>query len=230
MNRVPYQSASGLTPVKAVLFDAYGTLLRNEDLMLIPRRIVADHGLSLPVEDVLRAWIGLYSEATQETPFRTLRDIHARILPRLLRGFGIDADATPYVDLFFQVTTNVELYPETLEVLNALGPVRAGVVSNADREHLAAWGFTLPVEFILISETLGAYKPHPRVFQSALNQLGLQPHEVLYVGDSEVDDVKGAKEAGLRVVWLNRDGRSRRPDVPPPDFEIRHLAGVLTLL
>ena len=54
MNRVPYQSASGLTPVKAVLFDAYGTLLRNEDLMLIPRQIVADHGLSLPVEDVLR--------------------------------------------------------------------------------------------------------------------------------------------------------------------------------
>ena len=117
-----------------------------------------------------------------------------------------------------------------LEVLNALGPVRAGVVSNADREHLAAWGFTLPVEFVLISETLGAYKPHPRVFQSALNQLGLQPHDVLYVGDSEVDDVKGAKAAGLRVVWLNRDGRSRRPDVPPPDFEIRHLAGVLMLL
>src|SRR5438309_5065279 len=196
MNRVPYQSASGLTPVKAVIFDAYGTLLRNEELRLIPRRIVADHGLSLLVEDVLRTWIGLYSEATQETPFRTLRDIHARILPRLLRGFGIDADATPYVDLFFQVTTNVELYPETLEVLNALGPVRAGVVSNADREHLAAWRFTLPVEFILISETLGAYKPHPRVFQSALNRLGLQPHDVLYVGDSEVDDVKGARRRG----------------------------------
>lgn len=37
--------------VKAVLFDAYGTLLRNEDIMLIPRRIVANHGLTVAVDD-----------------------------------------------------------------------------------------------------------------------------------------------------------------------------------
>jgi hypothetical protein len=49
-------------PIKAVTFDAYGTLLRNEDLMLIPRRIVADHGLSVPIDDVWRLWIDLYGE------------------------------------------------------------------------------------------------------------------------------------------------------------------------
>jgi FMN phosphatase YigB (HAD superfamily) len=48
--------------IKAVTFDAYGTLLRNEDLMLIPRRIVADHGLSVPIDDVWRLWIDLYGE------------------------------------------------------------------------------------------------------------------------------------------------------------------------
>jgi hypothetical protein len=42
--------------VKAVLFDAYGTLLKS-DLMAIPRRIVADHGLSASVEDVSRSTI-----------------------------------------------------------------------------------------------------------------------------------------------------------------------------
>jgi FMN phosphatase YigB (HAD superfamily) len=45
-----------------------------------------------------------------------------------------------------------------------------------------------------------------------------------------VDDVKGAKAAGLRVAWVNRDGRARRPDVPPPDFEIPDLDGLLALL
>lgn len=78
----------------------------------------------------------------------------------------------PYVDLFFQITKKVELYPETLEVLNALGPVRAAVVSNADHEHLAAWNFTLPVQFVLISEAVRAYKPHRLVFQAALERLG----------------------------------------------------------
>ena len=127
--------------IKAVTFDAYGTLLRNEDLTLIPRRIVADHGLSVGVEDVLRRWIDLYFEATQQRPFRTLREIEEQILPRVLREFAVTTDAAPYVDLFFQVTTKVELYPEALEVLNALGPVRSAIVSNADHEHLASWNF-----------------------------------------------------------------------------------------
>jgi 2-haloalkanoic acid dehalogenase type II len=213
-----------------VTFDAYGTLLRNDDLMLIPRRIVADHGLSVRIDDVWRLWIDLYHEATQLSPFRTLREIQGQVLRRVLRQFDVDADAAPYVDLFFQVTTTVELYPETLEVLSSLGPVRSAIVSNADHEHLAAWNFTLPVQFILISETVRAYKPHRLVFQSALDQLGLQPHEVLHVGDSEVDDVKGAKAAGLQVAWVNRDGRPRRPDVPPPDFELRDLTELPRLL
>ena len=121
--------------IKAVTFDAYGTLLRNEDLTLIPRRIVADHGLATRVEDVWRVWIDLYLEVTQTLPFRTLREIPAQILARVLRRLGVDADPAPYVDLFFRITTRAELYPEALDVLNALGPLPAAVVSNADHEH-----------------------------------------------------------------------------------------------
>src|SRR5262249_23056469 len=83
-------------------------------------------------------------------------------------------------------------------------------------EHVASWNFTLPVEFILISETVRAYKPHRLVFERALERLGLLPHEVLHVGDSDVDDVKGAKEAGLRVAWVDRDRRPRPRRAPPP--------------
>ncbi len=216
--------------IRAVTFDAYGTLLRNEDLRLIPRRIVADHGLSVSADDVWRMWIDLYFEATQVPPFRTLREIQAQVLTRVLRRFDVAADAAPYVELYFEVTTKVELYPETLEVLSALRHVRSAIVSNADREHLTAWNFTLPVQFVLISEAVRAYKPHRLVFQSALERLGLRAEEVLHVGDSDVDDVKGAKAAGLRVAWVNRDGRSRRPDVPAPDFELRDLTDVPRLL
>jgi 2-haloacid dehalogenase len=216
--------------IKAVTFDAYGTLLRNEDLMLIPRRIVADHGLSASIDQVLRAWIDLYFAATQQQPFRTLREIQGQILPRLLRQFAAPGEAGPYVDLFFQVTTKVELYPETLEVLNRLGPVRSVIVSNADHEHVAAWNFTWPVQRIVISEAVRAYKPHRLMFQRALEGLSLQPHEVLHVGDSDVDDVKGAKAVGMRVAWVNRTGRTRRDDVPPPDFEIRDLTELPGLL
>jgi 2-haloalkanoic acid dehalogenase type II len=216
--------------VKAVVFDAYGTLIRNEALRHIPQRIVADHGLVARAEDVFDAWIDRYSDAIQRPPFRTLREIQQEIFARLLSAFGVDTDATPYVELFFEATTKVELYSEVPEVLGALGAVRTAIVSNADHEHLAAWSFTLPVEFIVISESIRAYKPDPLVFRTVLERLGLEAHEVLHVGDSDVDDVKGAKAAGLRVAWLNREGRPRRPDVPRPDFEIRDLKELPSLL
>ncbi len=220
----------GADRFRAVTFDAYGTLLRNDDLALIPKQIVADHGLSVQIADVWRAWEELYLEATQVEPFRTLREIEEHILPRVLRQFTVGGDAAPYVDLFFRVTTKIELYPETREVLSALGHVRSAIVSNADQEHVAAWRFTLPVEFVLISEAVRAYKPHRLMFERALERLRLEPHEVLHVGDSDVDDVKGAKEAGLRVAWVNRDGRRRRPHVPAPDYEIRDLRQLPLLL
>jgi 2-haloalkanoic acid dehalogenase type II len=217
-------------PIRAVIFDAYGTLIRAEDLALIPQRICADHGLAVPSTEVLKAWVALYHEATLWTPFQTLRQIETEILARVLRQFGCAGDPAPYVELFFAVTTRIELYPEVLDVLHALRHVRTAVLSNADQEHVDAWTFTLPVEFVLSSEALGAYKPHPLAFQHALDRLGLGPHEVLHVGDSELDDVRGAKSAGLRVAWINRDGRSLRRDVPRPDFEFRDLRGLLDVV
>ena len=219
-----------MRPIRGVIFDAYGTLLRNEDLRLIPQRLVADHGLSVDVDCLWRTWVDLYHEATQSTPFRSLRVIEEDILGRIARTAGLAADMGPYVDLFFQITTKVELYPEVLPVLTALAPARCGIVSNADHEHLSAWPGSLPVEFILISEALGAYKPDPRVFEAALERLGLPPHEVLHVGDSDVDDVQGARAAGLRVAWINRDGRQRRAGVPAPDFELRDLSALPALI
>src|SRR5438874_1690023 len=144
-------------PVKAITFDAYGTLLRNEHLLLIPQRIVADHGLSVSVDDIWHVWMPLYLEATQLTPFCTLRDMQGHVLARVLRHFDVRADTVPYVGLFFEATTQVELYPEVRNVLHALGSVRAAILSNADRKHLAAWHFTVPVAFILISETVRAF-------------------------------------------------------------------------
>jgi len=217
-------------PIKGVIFDAYGTLLRNEDLRLIPERLVQDHGLSVDVDDLWRTYVDLYHEATQSTPFRSLRMIEGDILARIAQTAGLAADMGPYVELFFQVTTKVELYPEVLPVLTALAPARCAIVSNADHEHVSAWPSSLPVDFVLISEAVGAYKPDPRMFEAALDRLGLERHEVLHVGDSDVDDVQGACAAGLRVAWINRDGRPRRAGVPTPDFELPDLTALPALI
>ena len=50
-------------------FDAYGTLVRNEDLLLVPRRIVADHGLAVAADDVWREWSELYHQRSKLPPW-----------------------------------------------------------------------------------------------------------------------------------------------------------------
>ncbi|MGZ3387336.1 MAG: HAD family hydrolase, partial [Isosphaeraceae bacterium] len=59
---------------------------------------------------------------------------------------------------------------------------------------------------------------------------GLERHEVLYVGDSQSADVLGARNAGMPVAWLNRDGSPLREGVPQPDHEIACLSDLLSIL
>ena len=216
--------------VKAVTFDAYGTLIENRGVVTVAARMVDDHRLPCSADEFCALWVDGYYEATQLTPFRTLREIHTQILPGVLRRFDVTCDVGGYVDLFFEATTSIELYPETMSVLRALRHVRSAIVSNADHEHFAAWSSVFPVEFVLISEEVRAYKPHRLLFERAVERFGVAPHEVLHVGDSDVDDIIGAKSAGLQAAWVNRDGRKRRSDVPPPDFEMADLTGLPLLL
>src|SRR5712691_3740601 len=87
------QSDNGEMPIKAITFDAYGTLLRNETLMLIPQRIVEDHKLSVSIHDVWHRWMALYFEATQVPHFRTLRVIQETILSGVLQSLDVRAAA-----------------------------------------------------------------------------------------------------------------------------------------
>jgi putative hydrolase of the HAD superfamily len=55
---------------------------------------------------------------------------------------------------------------------------------------------------IVVSEENGWRKPSSHIFQEALNKLQVQADEAVYVGDSPIEDIKGAKEAGLKTVFV----------------------------
>ena len=72
-------------------------------------------------------------------------------------------------------------------------------------------------------------KPHPAIFEWALNGLGLAPSEVLYVGDSYRCDVGGARAAGLDVVWLHGE-RPVPPTLPPGVYAAPDLVSWISAL
>ncbi len=96
-----------------------------------------------------------------------------------------------------------------LERLRAAGMTLA-VLTNGDGAYQTAkleatrlTGFFKP-EHLLISGALGVEKPDPRAFAALTNALSLPPERVLYVGDHRVNDMQGARRAGLRTCWLRR--------------------------
>ena len=99
------------------------------------------------------------------------------------------------------------------EAVAEQGPV--GVMTNGFAEVQAQKLDTFPVleeraETVVVCEEVGALKPDPAVFAHATEQAGVEPDEVLYVGDSYRSDVEGARRAGWRVAWFAPDGTDGR--------------------
>jgi len=99
-----------------------------------------------------------------------------------------------------------EPWPDVLPVLERLDGTRRFVVTNCSRKlgRLAAFRAGR-FELIVTAEEAGAYKPDPLPYRMALERLGLDPAEVLFVAGS-AHDVGGAARVGMDVYWANRGG------------------------
>lgn len=103
------------------------------------------------------------------------------------------------------------LFPDVLPVLDALvASHRHAVLSNSsllvqDRK-LRVLGVHDRFEAILCAAELGVSKPAAAAFHAACDALGLPPHRVAYVGDHPEIDGRGAADAGLLSVWIDRGG------------------------
>lgn len=80
--------------------------------------------------------------------------------------------------------------------------------SCLQREKLAASGLADRFEAVFVSGEIDAGKPDPAAFVHALERLGGDPADAWMIGDSLERDIEGALAAGLRAVWLNREGRA----------------------
>ncbi|MGY4964174.1 HAD family hydrolase [Streptomyces sp. 900105245] len=101
------------------------------------------------------------------------------------------------------------LFPDVLPVLEALATShRQAVLSNSSltvQEHkLRTLGVLDRFETVLCAAELGVSKPEAGAFLAACEALDLPPHEVAYVGDHPEIDGRGAAQAGLLSVWIDR--------------------------
>ena len=112
---------------------------------------------------------------------------------------------------------------------------RLAVVSNFDytptaRLVLEREGVADLFETIVISDEVGWRKPKPVIFELALRRLAIGAGDALFVGDRADIDVVGAQGVGMASAWINREAALLPEGMTPPEFEIRDLAELGTIL
>jgi putative hydrolase of the HAD superfamily len=125
---------------------------------------------------------------------------------------------------------NFHLFEDVLPTLVELRAhdLKLGLVSNTGRnldEFVRHHG--LDVEAAVSSGAHGKTKPHPTIFQAALERLEVEPAAAVMVGDSIEDDVEGAKAVGMRGLLLDRE--NRYPEVEEKLTDLRALPAALGL-
>ena len=204
----------------AVLFDAGNTLV-----FLDYGRLAGAIGaaLDLPLtESGLRQQAAAAARAMEQGRL-TDRERGTVFLLTLFERAGVPAGRTEdlkeaLLDLHRRAHLWGATVPGTIEALERLkqGGMRLAVVSNSDGRAaaaLAAGGLLGVFEFVIDSAEVGVEKPDPRIFQIALERMGVSAADALYVGDLYEVDVVGARAAGLDVVLLDPNGEHTGRDV-----------------
>ncbi len=211
--------------IRAVFLDAGGTLFRPyPSVGYHYRSVAARYGLVATEEDIetafRRVWAkhdtmgGLKGHVTEKNE----RDFWYKIVAEVFQGFEPLSDFEAcFMELFdlFSRPAVWKFFPETEDVLRALKKkgYTLGLISNWDSRLVnLCEGFDLDrfMDFYLISAVFGAAKPDPKIFQAALEKANVKAEESVHVGDSLEDDVRGAHQAGIRAIWLDRSGRHEK--------------------
>jgi len=223
--------------VKAVLFDMFDTLMIIEkDHAFYSPAVKSMHSflvkngveVSFAVfrDSYIRARDALYEEAdaNMEEPHFSIRVKNALVAlgyQTLAEDAALVQGAT---DAFCHEFMNyVRIDDDAALALNELHrKYRLGIVSNfaiteCVTRILDRYGLTELFEVIVVSAAVNKRKPHPEIFKYALRRLKLKSSEVVFVGDTVDADIKGAKEAGMKTVYIERRPQKDLEDSPPDE-------------
>lgn len=133
-------------------------------------------------------------------------------------------------EVFLRARNQIELYAEVPLALPLLQRrYRLFTASNGNAD-LKLIGIAHWFERSIAAREVGVLKPHPAVFHKVIEATDLRPHEVLYVGDDPLADIEGARQAGMRAVWINRNGDQWPSELAGPEHSVTTLSELATLM
>lgn len=97
-------------------------------------------------------------------------------------------------------------YPQSVRLLQKLNGYPLGIISNGQRvfselelRQLGLYGY---FNFVIFSSDFGYKKPDSRIFLAGAGNMGLMPHEILYIGDSWENDINASRRIGMKAIHI----------------------------
>ncbi|HEY1327616.1 MAG TPA: haloacid dehalogenase type II [Casimicrobiaceae bacterium] len=220
--------------IDAFVFDAYGTLFDVDSVTALAEALAPRQGLALS-----QLW------RTKQLQYTWLQSLMAPMQPR--EDFaGITAHALDYavsalvapVDAqgkraLLDAYLSLAAYPDAADALQALAPRPRAILSNGTRAMLdplvASSGLAGYLDAVISVDEADAYKPSPRVYQLAVDRLGVPAPRIGFVSANGWD-AAGAKAFGFTTFWINRDGLPIERHAPAPDYCLAALRDVANVL
>jgi putative hydrolase of the HAD superfamily len=192
----------GAAALRAVIFDLWNTIAEwpHERWAEVRPRVAERFGLS--PEEFDSRWYGELARMRETRPFADV-----------LAVFDVTPEAAEDVVSMRREVTRQGLVPvpgavETLTALRDRG-LKTGLITVCSEDVALLWPETefhglFDVE--VFSATCGLRKPDPRIYRLALDQLGVEAEEAMFVGDGANDELAGAERVGMAAVGVESPG------------------------
>jgi 2-haloacid dehalogenase len=191
--------------IKAVVFDAYGTLYDIQSVANVTEQAFPGYG-----DIITQIW---RIKQLEYTWFRSLMQRYEDFsvvtrdsLTYTLRVLGLAPDAAAF-DRIMDKYLHLDLYPDARSTLTALKGRKLAILSNGSSDMLNALvnnsGLDRVLDTTISVDQKRIFKPAPDAYTLIESNLGVRPAEVLFVS-SNPWDACGAKAFGLNVAWIER--------------------------
>jgi putative hydrolase of the HAD superfamily len=229
---------------KAVIFDYIGTLVNCKGYTMEASKetlylaLVAE-GFNVSKSSFLQAY-DLAHEKYRIIRYEHLKEVtNAVWVAEALNNLGFKVTADDYrikcaLNVFFKAFVDTFELREGAKKLikQAQQKCKVGLISNFTHapvihKSLRVLGINTFFNVVVVSEENGWRKPSAKIFEDTLNRLGVEAIEAVYIGDSPIEDIKGARQSGLKTVFVpsqfnklkDLDESQQKPDFIAKDLE-----------
>ena len=230
-------SQSNDSSIKVISFDLDDTLWPCSPTIINAERQL-HHWLSENVPEIT-AHYDLYQLRDKRRDFlkahpelaHDMSALRIRSLEQLAAELDLPVDwIQPAFDVFYEARQQVTLFDDVKPVLDILNQEFTMVSLTNGNANPVMTGISHWFDFSLNAATVGKLKSEPDIYRQVHEKAGIQPAQMVHIGDDPHNDIAGAKSAGSAAIWVNRENRSWEQKGFHTDAEINTLHELPTLL